>query len=154
FRQGGIAGDHSAAITIGAEILGGIEAEGAGVPQGADQAPTIPGAVSLGAVLEQEQVVTFRQGGERAHVGWVSVEMNGNQDTSARRDGCPGCVWIHGVSDRVDVDQYGTASGSFDGADRGHGRMGNRDDLVAGADTRSPQSQLDGVSSSGDAHGV
>ncbi len=89
-----------------------------------DHLPAIPGAVRLGAVLDQQQMMPGCNVRQRIHhVGRELVSVNRQQCPRARGDRRFGGERIHGICRRVDVDQDRLHARLFDGAHGRHRRM-------------------------------
>src|SRR4029453_17248441 len=73
----GVVANDGAAVAERAEVLCGVEAEGAGGAGGPGLALVERGAVRLGTVLDQQQVEFPRNGCECVDVGHLPVEVHG-----------------------------------------------------------------------------
>src|SRR5262245_17255324 len=71
--------------------------------------------------------------------------MNRHDGPRPRGDGRRDRLRVDGVVVRADVDEHRPGPGALDGAHGGHGRMGNRDYLVARPDAGRPEAQLDRI---------
>ena len=70
-------GGEQAGIAKGAEVFGGVEAEGGEVAERSGWSAVPGGSEGLGGVFDEEQVVALLQGGEGVPVGALAVEMDG-----------------------------------------------------------------------------
>ena len=61
---------------------------------------------------------------------------------------------VHGVSDRIDIDEDGIRAGEGNGGNGGHGGVGGGEDDVAGADIPGAQGELKGIGATADAYGA
>src|ERR1019366_8153609 len=66
-----------ARVSVGAQVLGGIETEGGGYTERARTAPAPLGADRLGGVLHNCDSKFLSDAVERVHVGALSVKMHG-----------------------------------------------------------------------------
>jgi hypothetical protein len=81
-----IRGDH-AAVAQAAEVLGGIEAECAGIPECTDGAATDGGTEALCAVFDDDEIVFLRDRHELRHRRWQTEQMHRNKSACPGRDG-------------------------------------------------------------------
>ena len=151
FRQRVIIGDHRAAIAIRAHIFGRIKAERAQLADRPDLALPIQRAVSLGAIFNQQQIVSLRQSQQRIHIRSPAIQMHSDNRACAPGDGCARRIGAQGESLGFDISQYGRSASRFDSGHGGQRRMRHGDDFVARADSARPQRQLDGIGAGGDA---
>src|ERR1700722_6084441 len=80
-----IIGREGSSFSIGAEVLGRIEAEGGSIAQGTHAASPVTSAVSLCRVLQNRKVIARGDDANRFHVGGAAVKMNGKDGA---RSGC------------------------------------------------------------------
>ena len=78
--------------------------------------------------------------------------MDGNDGACSVGKALARALRIEREGTEVDICQHRFGSGSFNGADRGHGCMRHRDDLIPVTDATGEQSQLDRVGAGGDAY--
>jgi len=149
-----IVGDHDAGVTVGAQIFAGVETVTGHIAQDALPLTVVSGAVGLGGVGNNLQVVLSRQFPDRVHVGRLAVKMH-------RDDGF--CFWGYGSFDlgRVDVQggivhvhEHRRGTGMCDRLGGGDERVGRRDHLVAGADAQSVDAHVQGGGAAAGAHAV
>ena len=143
--QLGISGDDCPAIAVGTQVFARIEAESGSIAQAADPPALVPGAVCLGPVLQDKEVVLPADAEDGLHLSRTAVEMDGYDRGCAWRDRCLKGRWIQSVSSRVDVrkDRDGTRSRHGQG---GEGRrQGWHDHLVACPNACCPQAKFQGI---------
>ena len=85
--------DHPC-VAVGPQVLARVEAEAGGLAEGADLAALVGGAVGLGTVLDDDQVVLFRDRHDGIHVGRLTIEMNRNDGARAGRQFALHIGWI------------------------------------------------------------
>ena len=90
-----IVGHHHAAFAARTENLVVAEAECSDVPEGTGTASLVLGAMCLGGVLDDHQVVLRRQGHARIHIRRVPGQMNRDNRT---------CALVQVFADRFDAD--------------------------------------------------
>ena len=150
-RQGIVIRDHSAAIAVRAHIFGRVEAERAQMTDGPDLLPAVFGAVRLGAIFDQQQVMLVGEGLQGIHISRAAIQMHNQDGAAAFADGVTSARRIQREASPVDIGEHGNGARAFDGGDAGHGRMRNGDNFVARPDAAGAQGQLEGVGAVGDA---
>ncbi len=80
----GVGRDH-AGVARGAEVLGGIEAEGGGIAESACFYPLTIGAPGLGGVFDELEIALFGDAGEGGPVGALAVEVDGEDGLDGLR---------------------------------------------------------------------
>jgi len=78
----GVGGDH-AGVARGAEILGGIKAEGGGVTERTGFDPLPLGSPGLRGVFDELEIALFCDAGEGREIGALAVEMDGQNGAEA-----------------------------------------------------------------------
>src|SRR5678816_3955733 len=101
-----VVGEHRPGIAPGTEVLARIKAVGSDLAKGTNRTTIEARTVSLRAILEDEEMVPFRDAHHLVHVHWQAVEVDWNDGL------CPGCdlrrsvVEIDRVGPRRDVDEH------------------------------------------------
>src|ERR1035437_6117124 len=132
----GIGGDHPR-VARGAEVLGGIEAKGRGIAQGAGLHPLIICTPGLGGVFDEFEIADFGDVVEGSPVGALAIEVDGED----RANGCALRTIEEGFDGSraevegggVDVGKQRSGPGAENGARRGEEAEGGGDDGLAGA---------------------
>ena len=153
----GVGGDH-AGVARGAEVLGGIKAEGGGIAESAGMNALPFGSPGLRGVFNELEIALFCDAGEGGEIGALAVEMDGENGA----DGCGlravengfdgGGAEVEGGG--FDVGEEWRGAGAEDGADGGEEAEGGGDDGVAGADAGGGKREPECVSARGAADGV
>ncbi len=98
-----VVGHHGSAVTKRAKILRRIETECARDADGADRPAVARGQVGLTGVFDQGQVVPAGDGLNPSKVGWLPVQVHGQDGRGTRRDGGFDSGWINRQALAVDV---------------------------------------------------
>src|ERR1035438_5514368 len=72
-----IAGGHRPALTVGPQILAGIETETRDIPNAAHRTPLVFRSVRLCSIFDHNQVAPPRYFHDGIHVGRLTVKMHG-----------------------------------------------------------------------------
>ena len=140
--EGGIVGDCAAAFAAGAKVLAWVEAEAADRANRAC-APALPGrAMRLGGVLDDLQAMLRGDRHDGVHVGHATVQVDGDNGLGARRDRALDGRRVDVPGERIGIDQHWRRAGVADGRDRGDEGHGGRDHLVARADAKREQREV------------
>src|SRR5213079_1912974 len=75
-----------APLAVGAEVLGGVEAEGGRLAEAADAPAAVARAVGLAGILDHGEVVTRGERQDGIEIGGPAVEMYGHDRPRARGD--------------------------------------------------------------------
>ncbi len=129
-----IGGEHPA--LAGREILGGVEAEGDGIPLAADGSPLVAGGQRVGRVLDDAKAPRSPPG-QRAQcveVGRMTGVVHGQDRAGARGDRCLDLARVDVQRVRLDVHQYGSRANVLDHVHGRRERHRRRNDLVPWAD--------------------
>ena len=89
------------------------------------------GEMRLACVFDQRQMMTGGDRFERVHVGWLSVEMHGQDRARARRDRRRRCRGIEREALGIDVGEHRARPGHHDGKRRVGRRERSGNHLVA-----------------------
>ena len=153
----GVGRDHPR-VSGGAQVLGGIKAEGRGIAQSACFYAIPLRAPGLGGVFNELDAVAFAEMPEGRPVGTLAVEVNGQDGFDIRS------LWrvedgfylrrIEVEGGGFNVGQERLCSGAEDGADRGEEAEGRSDDRLTGINTRGGESEPERVRAGGAADGV
>ena len=147
--------DDHAAVAVAAEVLARVEAEKQPATPATAAARALPvGADGLGAVFDQRQPVLLADRSQARHVRALPEQVDRHDGARARRDrGLDRSrVDVEGVGLDIHEHRGGAAvRDRFGGADKGE-RAG--DDLVARADPKGSQSEVQRVGAVGDRYGV
>lgn len=103
-RQIRAIGGNSASIAERAEVLARIEAPADHITVRAP--PVITGAMSLRAILHDREAMLPGKGEDGVQVCGLTVEMNRQNDLSARRQSGCDSVWVDVVRPRVRLDRH------------------------------------------------
>ena len=98
-----VVADQQPAVAVGSEVLGGVEGEGARVPQGSQAPVAVAAAEGLGGVLDHAQIVTPREREERVHLRGVAEQMHGEQGPRVRGEALLDARRIQVVGVALDV---------------------------------------------------
>ena len=128
-----------------AEILRGIEAEGAADAECADRRTGARGEMRLTAVFNERQIVASGQRRECCHVGRLAIQVHRHERSRPRRDGCGARARIHRQRPVIDVHDDRCGSGGDDRQRRVGSGDRRHDDFVARADPGRTQQQRDSV---------
>ncbi len=110
--------------------------------------------MGLGGVFDDGEIMAAGDGEDGVHVGGLAVQMNGEDGAGARGDGGFQLSGVQVVGAGIDVDVNGRGAGVADGGDGGVESVGDGDDLIAGADARGEQGEVQGAGAGVDADGV
>lgn len=135
-----VGGDDAAFARV--EVLGGLEAERTHVAEGAGLASLPFGAVRMGGILDYHEMALLRDGVDPVHVRTQATHVYRDDRLGTRRDGLLNEVRVQVVGVGVDVheDRRGVAfQYGGGGGDEGVGRHNH---LIAFANARRPQGQL------------
>ena len=137
----GVIGQHCAAVAISAKVFAGVEAETRRVSQAAGPFSLIAGAMGLGRVLDNLELIPGGQGIDRVHVRRLPVKMNRHDRLRARgnRPFDEARVDIIGVRRRFHRHRGGAVVGN--GEPRGDVGIGRHNHLIPLADTVSAQNE-------------
>ena len=139
FDESLVVGDDHSGISVRAQVLSGVEAEGGPETEGAG-APALPcGAVRLCGIFQHLDAVGVGDLADRVHRSRMTVEVHGNDHLRPGRDGSLEPFGVHGEGHRVDVDPHGfrvVQQNRLAGRDE---RVGDRDDLVVPLDAKGPE---------------
>lgn len=130
-------GVHRAAVTVGAEVLAGVEAGGADVADGAGPGlaavgESVGGTDGLGVVFHDVDAVFFGEGHDGLHVAALPVEVDGDDGLGALRDGGLYVFRTHVESAGVYIYHYRCEAEQGDDLSRSDVGEGGDDDLVTG----------------------
>lgn len=142
--NGGIVGDHRAAIAQAAQRLGRVEADRGGDAEGACRLSVELRSQGLGGIFKQQQPAPLADGADRIHVAGAAVEIGRHHRPGARRD-----RWLDrgGIDAAVgsDFDRNGHATGRMHCRRcRLHG-VAAHDDFVARPDAAGDQGEVQAV---------
>ena len=87
--EGWVGGGGHSGVAVGAEVLGGVEAEGGDVAEGTGWNAVPSGSEGLGGVLDELHAGVLRERLESVHIGALAVEVD-------RHDGGDGDGWQRG----------------------------------------------------------
>ena len=121
-------------IADSGEVLCREEAKGRDVAERPHLTVDRGGTETLGAVLDDREAVSCRDGHDLWHVGDVAEDVDRDDGFGAWRDPRLNRLRVDAVAQRLDIDEYGDRA---DAGDRLGGcveRVRRRDDLVTGAD--------------------
>src|SRR5207248_10936791 len=102
---------HASRVTIGAEVLRGIEAEGGQIPNRSSPAPPPGCSKGLGGVFDDGELRLLAEAEKLVHVGAESVEMHGKDGFEARMAPVHEALDGFGIEiqrERINVGEYGT----------------------------------------------
>src|ERR1035438_9490198 len=91
-----IAGGHRPALTVGSQILAGIETEARDIPNAAHRTPLVFRSVRLCGIFDHDQVAPPRYFHDWVHVRGLSVKMHRQYRLRPGRDQRLNRSWIHG----------------------------------------------------------
>ena len=154
FCQVRVVCDHHAAVTQGAQVLAGEEAEASQVAYVARFASAILRSNGLSGVLHHLQVVLLGQGQDGIHPGALAEQMDRHDDLGARRDLLADEIRVDVVSLGIDVHEDGDTSQPGDHSRRGEEGVGSGDHLIAVADPAGSQGEEQSVRTRGNPHGI
>src|SRR5690625_1965925 len=148
------AGGNQPAVAAGAKILAGKKAESAGQAHAAGLSTVNGGAETLGAVLDQNQVMIVGNALQGVHVGRLAKQVNRQNGARAFGDRCPNPVGVDIEAACIHIDKHRRGAHIGDGL--GGGNKGKRrgNDLIARADAGSAQGQMQRIGSRRTAYGV
>jgi hypothetical protein len=149
-----VIGDHRAAVTEGAEVLGRVEAERRCRAPRPHPAVAERGTVGLGRVLDDGDAGAVAAAPDLGHRRGPPVQVDGDDRGGARGDGRRECGGIHAARDRVDVDEDRRRAGRDDRLGRREERVRRRDHLRAGPRADGPKRERECVRATGDAGAV
>ena len=152
FGRGVVVGCDRAAITIGAEVLGGVKGVGGAVAPASRLTVAIGRACRLCTVLHHLQAVRPCDTEDGVHVAALPVEVDGDNALGAWGDLCLDEAFVQKAILRTDVDDDGGSAGLYDAGDGGEGGHVGGDHLVARANIHAAQGQSDGLGTVGYAH--
>src|SRR6266851_2581500 len=134
--QLGVIRSHQASLPIGAEILGGIKAEGCGHAHGPGAAVAPGGANSLGGVFDQCQMKLVGKWLKPIHVGALAIKMDGKQRSQLPVAAAPqvrfNLCGIEIEGSGIDVGKHRTCPGSRNCASGSEETEGSSKNLVPG----------------------
>lgn len=128
-RELPIVRDDRPSVAVGAEILPGVEAEGTGVADGSDATTVDLRAMRLRAILDHLEIVFPGDRKQRVHVARVTVEMDCDDRSGARRDPARDIGRVERVIDRIDVGKNHAISAARHRFAAGDEGIGGNDDL-------------------------
>ncbi len=137
-----VAGDHRTAVAPGAEVLGRVEAEAAGVAKRSGRPTAVPGPVGLASVLDDEDAPRPAEREQGIHVHGAAVQMHGDDAARLRRQRRLDDLGGQQSGLLVYVDQSWGRAGGTDRLGGRYEAVGRDDHLVAGADSEPAQRQL------------
>jgi len=149
-----IVAEHRPRITVGPEVLCGVEAGRGGCARGPGSDPVLFRPVRLGGVLEHEDPARRGEGPEGAHRRHLPVEVHGEDRLRAPADPLGNARGVYQMIHGVAVDEDGCGARAYDRERGGDEAVGGDDDLVAGTDSRGAERDLEGVGPAAHAHAV
>ena len=102
------------------------------------------GAVGMGAVFDDDQVVLLGQGQDGVHVGHLVSQVDEDDGTRAGGERFLGGFWIEAVGEGINIDDDRDGAGSHGGSSGGLEGVGGDDDLIAPADIGSAAGHFHG----------
>src|SRR5439155_12341682 len=134
--QLGVIRSHQAGLPIGAEILGGIEAERSGHARGSGATVAPGGADGLGGVFNHRQMKLVGQYLKAIHIGALAIQMDGKQRSQLPVTAVPqtgfNLRWIEIEGSGIDVGKHRTCPGSRNCASGSEETEGSSKNLVSG----------------------
>ena len=143
----GIVGDDDAALSRGAQVLGGVEAEAPRVADAAGAPPLVACAMRLRRVLHDGEPVAARQLQDWIHGGRLPVQVDRDDGARATADRRLQGGRVHRERAGVHVDQPHVRAGAPNGIDRGHEGEGYGDHPRRRRRSRRPPARRTGRSS-------
>ena len=128
---GGGGGDE-ACVAHGAEVFGGVKAEGGEIAEGSGGDGVPCGSEGLGGVFDEEEIVLVLESGEGIHIGALAVEVDWEDGFHVvgggglEKLGYGGGAEVEGCG--VDIGEEDAGTGAKDGRGRGKKAEGRGDD--------------------------
>src|SRR5574340_1180265 len=122
--------------------------------EGAGAAAVPTGAMRVGAVFNDDQVVFFGEGEDGVHIGHVRAEVDGDDGPGARGDGLLGEERVEAVIGGVDIDDDRDGAGGHGSGGGGLEGVGWDDDFIAPADAGGAQGDFHGNRTVGHGDGI
>jgi hypothetical protein len=150
--QGGVLAGDGTAVAGAPQVLGGKEAEAAGIAPAAHGLAVPAGAGGLGAVFDHLEAAGAGDGADPRHVHRAAKQVDRQQRFGGRGDRGLGLIQIDQVADRVHVDKHRRGAHGADRFGGGKEAEAGGDHLIAGADAQAPQRQDQGIGATVAAH--
>ncbi len=143
-------GGDKAAVAIGPQVFGGVEAKRPRITQGTGLGGRLArGAVAgpdgLGCILQHLQAVLLGKVQQLAHGGHLAVQMNRQDGPGARGEGSLEQGRIEVKVAGVDVHQHGAGPHVLDGLEGGDKGKGRGDHLIPRPQAHGPQGDDEGI---------
>ena len=127
-------GGDGASIAKASQVLGGVEAEGAGVSPRAGPFPPVPCSMGLSAIFHHKKVMLFCEGQDRVQIRRLTVKVHRDNGLCSGGELLLQKIRVHGVGKGMDVHENRLGAGHFDGGDRCDSRVGHSNHFVSGPD--------------------
>ena len=152
--DGGVVGGDRARVAGGTQVLARVEAGGGDGGQPSRAAAVEPGALGLGSVLDQRHAGGVADLLEADHRRELAEQVHRDHRLGAVGDRRLDQVGVDEQPVVVAVHEHGCRTDARDRLRGGDERVGGEHDLATGADTRSPQRELERVGAVADADAV
>src|SRR5438093_6105766 len=143
-----------AALAVGAEVLGGIEAEGGGPAEAADAPAVVARAVGLAGILDDGDVVASGDRQDGIEIRGPAVEVHRHDCPRARGDRGFDALGVEVGGSGTDVHEHRPGADVGDGFGGGDEGVGRGDDLVARLHPHRQQGQMQGARARVHGHAV
>ena len=134
-----------AALAVGAQVLGGVEAEGGRLAEAAHAPAAVARAVGLAGILDDGQVVARGDRQDGVEIRRPAVEMHRHDRPRVRGDRGLDALGVEVGGARIDVHEQRARPDVGDGFGGGDEGVGRGDDLVARLHPRREQGQMQGA---------
>lgn len=149
-----VIGRDCTAVTEAPQVLAGVEAPSNGMTMSAYAAPAIDGSVRLRRILEHEQAMAVGNTHKRIEVGWLAIQVHGNNALGLGRDSGRYLLRVNVEAALGRLDRNWRCAALAHREPRGDECVTRHDDLVTGSDIQCQQGQFKCIESVRDTHGV
>src|SRR6266487_7200353 len=142
-----VVGDTNPSLAISSQVFTIVEAKTADVSQTPNPRSSIGSTMCLRSIFNNSETVRTCKIQYRLHFDWMTIEMDGDNGTSARGQRRAKLPPIHSISEWIDIDKDRGCSYESNCFNRGNKGIGYRDNFIARANVTDSKSQGERVGS-------